>query len=493
MKRKTSTSPVARRRAIAAVAAVVAASAAAWLTADPATRREWTLDAAEAGYAVFDPWSEPARPALGPGAAGTEADGGGVDQEALAAAIAAAWPGGAEVTVAVDQPPAVRPLPFRYENTRAPAFAAFAADLRAALGGQIPDDPFALCDAVRRLAPHGTPGDDPGDDPAACLAAATGGGPLLCHHVSALTAHALLATGRTARVLGLSDDGGTFDHAVLEFYSPANRAWVLLDPDFNLAYRRAGGEEGSEWLSAADLHRAAADLHARGLNARDAAVVRREAGIEAVVLGDAAAPLRASHLRADGPADAGRRSLAGLFRTVFYAARNDRLTSSYPPGHPDRVRQYVLWDGTAGELPPACPEGERLDAAATGRLYAPLGGVRFSFREISPGGAAESSAGVRLALDCRTFLPGFDRFRRRRGDGEFEPTPPAFSVPLRLGENRLAVRAVAHGGRVYPASTLRIAVRPASDAPASSASTLSSAASSSAVTTGSPVPAPTAL
>ncbi len=445
------------------------------LSVDPSTRRVWALSAAEAGYRLLgaDAGGDALPPIIRP-----------LDEAALAAGLAAAWPGGAGVTVELDQPSILRPLPFFHEETDHAAFQAFVRELKAALGGGIPADPFTLCDAVRRLAPHGVPADDPGPEPAGCLVAAAGEGPLLCQHFATLAAHALLAVGYDSRVLGISADGSAFEHAVLEYYEPAARRWVLLDPDFNLAYRRAAdwpSADAGAWLSARDLHRAAVDLAARGLDSRDAAVVRRETGIEAVTLGDAGAALRASHLRYDRDA-AGRRSLLWLFRTVFYRARNDFLTVDHPPGHPDAVRQYVLWDGPPDALPPVCPEGDRLTPAATDRLYAPTRGVWCEGWEISPRAGSEPSPGLALTVQWTTRPRDGSRIAAQSA-GEPVIGEPVVGEPvildargraaLRLtpGENRLTVAATPEAGGPAAVSSLRITVRPAAVvSPASAAS-----------------------
>ena len=44
----------------------------------------------------------------------------------------------------------------------------------------------------------------------------------------------------TARELGLSASGTSFDHAVVEVYMPEHSKWVLVDPDFNIVYRKHG-------------------------------------------------------------------------------------------------------------------------------------------------------------------------------------------------------------------------------------------------------------
>ncbi|WP_145356831.1 hypothetical protein [Alienimonas californiensis] len=427
---------------------------------DPSTRRVWALSAAEVGYGVFDVWGDDAAPTpdIRP-----------VDEDAMAAAIAAAWPGGAEVTVEIDQPSTLQPLPFRHEDVDSPEFRAFAEDLRRVLGGSIPEDPFELCDAVRRLAPHGVPAEDPGSHPALCLLAAEGDGPLLCHHFAALTAHALLAVGYDARVLGLSADGTVFEHAVVEYCDPAARRWVLLDPDFNLAYRRAAdwsGDDAGEWLSARDLHTAAADLAGRGLDAGDATVVRRETGIEAVVLGRAGGALRTSHVRG-GPADAGRKSLTSLYRTVFYSARNDQLSNWLPPGHPDAVRQYVLWDGPSGKLPPACPEGTRLSAAGLERLYGPVGAVVLRQWGLMRGSSLGSSPGTKLNLQFALAGIGLEPLHAADTAGDIIAAVNGQIVwPLHLGRNVLTVEGRRPPDRLNAAVQLRVTVRPALHSPA---------------------------
>ena len=448
-------SPRGRKVFLILVASLAAVAGAALVTTDPPTRRAWALTAAGAGYDLIGFRNDDAGDAAAEIPLFDEAD--------AAAAIAAAWPGGAEVTVEIDQPATARPLPFRREDLRDPAFLAFASRLEETLGGAIPDDPFAACDAIRRLAPHGVPAEDPGGHPARCLAAAAGPGPLLCHNFAALAAHALLAKGYETRVLGISADGGAFEHAVLEFYDPAARRWILLDPDFNLAYRRVAGwpsDDAGSWMSARDLHAAAADLVARELDAGDADLVRREAGIEAVVLGAAGGPLRASHLRG-GQDSAGRRSLARLFRTVFYAARNDHLTSSYPPGHPDAVRQYVLWDGPTEDLPPVCPEGTRLTDSGVNRLYAPAHGVWCESWEIRPAGTSDPSPRLTCGLQWARRPTGAGRLSARDGSGPIEISADGtLAWPLSPGTNRVVVTAAPTAGGSAVSSSLQVIVRP---------------------------------
>ena len=423
--------PPPRRAAVWGAGLLLAVAAGAAVT-DGAERRLAALAALRVTYAAFDPWTDAADVPLGPAPPAGAAELG--DGAGPAARIAAAWPGGAAVSVEVEGTAAARPLPFAHEDTRDPRFRAFAERFRRLPGGPPPDDPFALCDFVHRQSDHGTPdlsaflGGDLGNvDPAACLALAERGEPMLCHHAASLLAHGLLAAGFRSRTLGLSRHGRAFDHAVTEAFVPGLRRWVLLDPDFDLAYRRGG-----RWLSAADLH---------------AAVVAGDAaGVEQVSLG--AEP-------AEAP------DLLPFYRTVFYAARTDRLTSAYPVGHPVRVRQYVLWDGPPGELPPICPEGRRLDGDDLPRLAAAPGAVRLFLIGVRPG----RDGGVRAELGASTVLAGFSDFAWGAGGGAgHTPAPDAHGLrygwTLRPGANELSVRAVDLDGRPFPPARVRVTVRP---------------------------------
>ena len=437
-----------------ALALVVTAS-----VTDATDRRSAALSAVATLYAVYDPWSEPPAVVFGPPpdthptitpqlTAGPQ-----LTAERLQRRIEQAWPGHV-VTVELDQPaPDVADrLAFHHKLTTHSAAARFCQETQHLLVGQ--PDLFELCRRIRPLTEHGI-SELAADEPFGLLTAARGGQPLLCYQFAALYCQTCLAAGYTARVLGLSNDGTSFAHAVVEVYAPEYQGWILIDIDFNVAYRRNG-----QWLTAADLQRAWQQVRPLARAGRlDPDRVRLATGVEMVVLSDAGAAIRRSNLTGKG----GSGMLLELYNAVFYAARNDTLSGYYPPGHPDRVRQYLLTD-----LPtplPICPEALRV--VDSGDLYTPLGRTTVALADRAPANlleaglakADDSQSGTTLTLRLQTFLPNFTHFAVARDGGNAQTCRDGVvRWPLTVGTQTLRVEAVNAAGRAYEPTRLSVEI-----------------------------------
>lgn len=268
-------------------------------------------------------------------------------------------------------------------------------------------DPFQLAAGIRSLTTHGPAILPPGDtDPVEYLRLALQKKPLTCRYFSVLHVTACVCRGYTARLVGLSTDGDSFDHAITEVYLPEYAGWVAIDTDFNVSWRRNG-----HWLSASDLHSA----QSKGGAARD--------GIEVVVLGGAGRRLRESNLR--------DRNLH-LFKFVFYANRNDYLTAAYPVGHPARTTQFLLSPPPPAKNANICPECIPVND---------LKDVNFPVGKTSIHVASVRNDTLQLILS--TWTPNFRSFEFRTAGGEWRDNfDGRLSLPLKTSPVSLEVRTV---------------------------------------------------
>jgi hypothetical protein len=263
--------------------------------------------------------------------------------------------------------------------------------------------------------------------------------------------------GYTSRMLSLSATGENFQHAVSEIYLPQQGKWVLIDCDFNLAYRRRG-----QWLNARELQETwiawksqAAMLPNYGA---DDDVLHDEAcrqlaarlELEVVELGPAGSEMRASNLE---HGSATRRNLE-LFAHVFYPARNNYLSDEYPKGHPAGVRMYRLSATPTDQWLPVCPEA--IPLACADSMYWSVGACEVR-GEVLP--ATEPT----LALSFFTYTPNFTRFETARGDADdwTEVAGNSLELPLAADEIVLRVRTKNAAGLAGQVTTLRVNDEPA--------------------------------
>ncbi len=346
---------------------------------------------------------------------------------------------------------------FQAENSDSSALRPFAHSAQEILRAAANE--WELCDQVRRLTEHG--GELPAEllmKPDDVLRAAQAGKRLTCRPFALLLVELCTLKGCTSRLLGLSSDGNAFEHAVTEAYLPEEGRWVVLDPDFNIAYRREG-----RWLSAAELHDAWVALKRQieanlGTNDREKVGTwlkahRRElpslTQVEVVPLGDAGQTLRDSNLPSSSTG-------MGLdwYEQVFYPVRNDYLTSTYPFGHDVRVRQYLLNSDAALPNPPICPEAVPLSDRRA--VYWPSGRTSVTISPDSAAAAQSSSLPV-LVLELSTYTPNFRHFEISRDDGPPEKfTGARYAVDLGSQPQDMSITAVNHAGVHGEATTVRI-------------------------------------
>ena len=333
-----------RRRRVALLSLLLVAIVAGvvgW--AAPSLRRVAMLEAIGVFYAVYAPYTQRPDVPCGP-----------AEISPLPGDVTVA---GHRVTISVERVPRPVAPDFRHELTSAASIRKFRESAAELLAGDA--DPFELSRRLRALTRHAeVPLPDVGTNPQAYLEFALEGTPLTCRYFAVIHGAMCVANGYTSRVLGLSADGVTFAHAVTEVYVPQLSKWVLIDCDFNVAYKIGG-----EWSSAAELHACwerlldelgGKRLEPNELKSRVAAIkasIPGRLGLELVELSGAGSNLRASNLYGA--------SYTGLnlefFANVFYATRNDYLSASYPRAHPHRVRQYLLRAWGVSGLLAVCP------------------------------------------------------------------------------------------------------------------------------------------
>lgn len=390
--------------------------------------RPLALRALAVGYSIWDPFSEESSVAMGPQQ--MAAQGGERDQ---ARQLEEWFPEYAcEVITKGAHRPSPEPVRFSHESLAAPRVAEFGRLCEAILKDAT--DIFSVSCRVRQLTEHGLGNqlDHLGSDPIEILHAAQAGEPLTCRPFALLYGSCLASRGFTWRMLGLSADGTRFDHAVVEVYVPEYGKWVLVDPDFNVAYRRNG-----EWLNAADLHREWRRFNSRKRGnvpdsdrASGKSPERYEGPVELVELGPEGAALRETNLLPVGDG-------VGLryYENITYSTRNNYLSASYPKGHPKATFQYVL--KSSGEKLPICPEAQPV--TDLGDLYFAVGRSNVWLAK-----KLDSSS---VQLEFSTWAPNFSGFEVRFDDGDWESCAGA-SAPLKIksGRTKVEVRSVNAAG-----------------------------------------------
>ncbi|MEO2030953.1 MAG: hypothetical protein ABGZ35_02595, partial [Planctomycetaceae bacterium] len=127
-------------------------------------------------------------------------------------------------SITIRGPSPIWSVPFVHEDVTTAEAVKFARQIDRVIGHT--GDSFAWSQQIRELAPHGST-----DLPENCnrsdlLRHAAAGKPLSCYYFAHLLQATCLVRGFTSRVLGLSSNGTTFEHAVTEVYLPELEKWV---------------------------------------------------------------------------------------------------------------------------------------------------------------------------------------------------------------------------------------------------------------------------
>lgn len=350
----------------------------------------------------------------------------------------------AKWTVQIDQPQSGANLKaFAHEDLQHPSVVKF----RNATADLVPEtfDVFEVARRVRKLTQHRT--DFHGHDVWECLGAARSGRGLWCHHFCRIFASVCTSRGYTTRIVSLSQSGGHFDHAACEVFLPQMGGWMLIDVDFEVAYRAHG-----RWLTAVDLQRIwqtvrddipsehRFDDAPEQSGKRRSQIVARH-GLEVVEFGD-----EERHLR-DARFEVSPTGLnLELFEYVFLAVRNDYLSRSYPFAHPYRIGQVCFRADQSNELIEVCPEAHYVPSQT---VYEAVGSTRLKAEAVT------DKFGLKLCFE--TTMPNFQEFQLRHNHlGNWEPMSKCLSEHWALTEktNVLEVRAVNKLGVFGPTTSI---------------------------------------
>lgn len=166
------------------------------------------------------------------------------DMEFVRARTSSYWHGLPEGFDAGQLPPA---NPFVYEDPQAPYLAAlrerFGLDRLVTGAGSEYEAILKLGGWVGSQFDHGTDpvaGGDKVCDPVRLIEEGRAGGRYWCEIAARLMAHSAASVGLPARVVTVSRDGYTWEHAVAEVWSNEFRKWFVVDADFNMVYEHAG-------------------------------------------------------------------------------------------------------------------------------------------------------------------------------------------------------------------------------------------------------------
>lgn len=325
------------------------------------------------------------------------------------------------------------PVPFAHEPYDSSGVTKFRRRLVDLIPPKPEQDLFEFCNALRSHSEHAEMVElAVSDNPFQILKELKNHQPLTCRYFALALISGCTQQGYCARLLGLSSRGTNWEHAVAEVYLPQFRRWVLIDPDFNVAYRRRG-----EWLHAAELHQAWSQLYSQLPSdfAEQAPEVRFRriqelTGIEIVKLGPAGTELwRGDHLR-------GGLTLMNLelFEYVAYAWRNDYLSNTYPPGYPNAVTQTLL-KRTDASWPSICPEAYACNNLE--ELYWPVGTVKLQVLDYRSKDNREQ-----LTVQLGTYTPNFARFELRLDQSDWQPIPKLPAIISITDAHILSIRSV---------------------------------------------------
>ncbi len=337
---------------------------------------------------------------------------------------------------------------FGFEDPEHPVAAQFRKDTADLVPEQF--DVFEVSRRVRALAPH-VRNAIIEDDVQVCLREARKGSGLWCHHFSRIFGSVCSVNGYASRLVSLSTVDWRFEHAMCEVYVPEFGKWVVIDTDFEHAYKRDG-----VWLNAVELCEAWRDVcsqlcpngvsyavRAKKVRANQHRITEIT-GVHCVRFGDS----DPDNYERGMPFSPSGMNLE-LFEYVFIAMRDDYLSRDYLPGHPLRTRQFGFqFDGT-DHVVGVCPEAIFVDAD---QIYAPLSLSWIDVTEIDPGKTAN--------LRFSTYTPRFHSFRIRRDSGDWEQLAGNVleGVALRTGISEVEVQAINSSGVSGETAVLRIVV-----------------------------------
>lgn len=444
-----------KRLAVVAICATTLAGFVVWAWSDTANFR-WTVSRVSPFvYDVYDFGAVSADTDLGPSFSGDDAS---TASETQIEGMLAKWFPGYSFAVDTDQGalPDRSHVVFEHENLTHGRVQQFAEDSSGIRRKAV--DLFDLSQQVRSLTIHRAdelPATD--TDPIEYLQFAKDGKGLTCRYFAVIYGAAAIAEGYTTRIIGLSKSGIHAEHAVVEVYVPQFKKWILVDPDFNIAYKN-----GDTWLNARDLHEAWQTLkvkmasteieQASELSEADR-LSRRDrlstlCGVHMVVLGDAGAKLRATNLI--GGSSTGMN--LEYFEYVMFRTRNSFLSADYPPGHLTRSMQYVLQSEQYTGLPDVCADGYIPESIERDLYWVP-GASAIHLQGL------DDQHDLSLQVVLATYTPNFKAFEiaideepwRNRSTNRLE-------WKLHVGSNNLRVRSINLADRRGVSCTMRIRV-----------------------------------
>lgn len=347
--------------------------------------------------------------------------------------------------IVVDNPDLTADLQdFAHEDLQHPSVAAF----REATADLVPEtfDVFEVARRVRQLTNHQT--DFTGQDVWDCLASARQKRGFWCHHFCRLFGAVCTSRGYTTRIISLSCLGNHFDHAMCEIYVPEMGGWMVIDVDFEVAYRA-----GDRWLTAVELQQIWKSIRHDVSDkkrfeddpteaARRRGWIMEERNLEIVEFGQDESHLRQARFEV---------SPTGLnlelFEYVFLAVRDDYLSDTHPFGHPYRIGQICFRADGADDLIEVCPEAHHVPISSA---YAPIG--RSHVRMIG------LSHGPSLELAFTSSMANIEQFQVRCDTGDWTIVEDPQRQIWRLAEsvNTLEVRAMNSQGVSGPVTAIRI-------------------------------------
>jgi hypothetical protein len=268
------------------------------------------------------------------------------------------------------------------------------------------DQLTAIANWVNSQWPHGTSGkfDPTYFDADVILIQARHGARFWCH-VSAMTFIQIASSmGYQGRLVSLSKKGYIPEHAVAEFWSNAYQKWVMIDPDFNIWYTKAGIP-----LNVLELHNV---------------LMNNEIDSITIVRGKNR-PINELE---------GRVQTLILYYNYFYVdMRNDWLTNHYFAGHPARSdSSSLLWkDKRLAPILHFKPEVSEPNA-----LYWDMNRTHMSFSDGFP-----VKGSISVYLDTNT--PNFSHFIISTDNSKpVSINSNQFQWTIHEGANSLAVRSI---------------------------------------------------
>lgn len=323
---------------------------------------------------------------------------------------------GARITVDNPGGDMITPPPFIYESADAPYLTALRAQLSldgVIAGAETDFDAILLLSRwVGRQFDHGldaAPGGHHVCDPTGVVLAGRAGHRFSCEIAARLLAHAAMSVGLPARVLSVSRDGYTPEHALTEIWSDRFNKWIAVDPDFNILFENTTGTP----QSAVEVMGHGADLP------RDRSLVMRRI-----------APPKPHTRDID---------TLMLYRYVSVDMRTDWCSRILAPGSP-AGGDLATWWTARPDLSPLLTARHRVTPEQFGWTLNAV--TAFPLRAERTSG---SSVTIRFALAA--YAPAFMRFEYRIADGTWRAIndgPVAIDLPV--GRTELAFRVLNRSG-----------------------------------------------